>query len=57
MKKILILTINFYQGFMSSTLKNILGLQKMCRYSPTCSEYTKIQIDKKGVFRGLGKSV
>lgn len=56
MKKILILTINFYQSFISTILKNILGINKMCRYSPTCSEYAKIQIKKEGIFRGFGKS-
>jgi len=56
MKKILILTINFYQIFISSILKRVFGIQKMCRYSPTCSEYAKMQIDKKGVLEGLGKS-
>jgi len=57
MKKTLILIINFYQDFISIMLKNILGINKMCRYSPTCSEYAKIQINKQGIFRGFGKSV
>jgi len=56
MKAILILTINFYQSIVSAILKNIFGMQKMCRYSPTCSEYAKIQVSKEGVFKGLGKS-
>lgn len=56
MRKILVLIINFYQGFVSAVLKNILGINKMCRYSPTCSEYAKIVLKKEGIFRGLQKS-
>jgi len=25
----------------------------MCRFTPTCSEYTKIAIEKYGAFKGL----
>ncbi|MBF8250161.1 MAG: hypothetical protein HW400_762 [Candidatus Levybacteria bacterium] len=56
MKRILILVVNFYQAFVSAILKNILGINKMCRYSPTCSEYTKIAINQNSVFVGLKKS-
>jgi hypothetical protein len=56
MKIILISIINIYQGFVSAVLKNILGINRMCRYSPTCSEYTKIVLKKEGIFRGLQKS-
>lgn len=56
MIKALILIINFYQSFISIILKNILGVNKMCRFSPTCSEYTKTAIKEEGVFRGLHKS-
>jgi uncharacterized protein len=56
MKKFLILVINFYQRFVSAMLKNILGVDRMCRFSPTCSEYAKTAIGKEGVFRGLQKT-
>jgi len=56
MKKFLLLIIYFYQSFVSAVLKNILGVNKMCRFSPTCSEYAKIEINKNGVFHGLRKS-
>lgn len=56
MKKFLISIINLYQVLMSVTLKNILGVNKMCRQSPTCSEYAKRAINKDGVFPGLQKS-
>ncbi len=56
MKKFLLLIINSYQSFVSITLKNILGVNQMCRFSPTCSEYSRIAINKYGIFNGLLKS-
>ena len=56
MKNILLLVINFYQSFISIAFKSILGVNKMCRFSPTCSEYAKTTIDKDGVLHGLKKS-
>ena len=50
MKKLSLLIINFYQGFISVSLKNILGVDRMCRFSPTCSEYTKQMVRQHGVF-------
>ena len=46
MKLILLKTIYLYQVFLSP----VLG--PSCRFSPTCSEYAKIAIDKFGVMRG-----
>jgi len=46
MKLILLKTIGLYQIFLSP----LLG--PSCRFSPTCSEYAKIAIDKFGVMRG-----
>lgn len=56
MSKVLVLIINFYQIFVSLIIKNFLGINKMCKFSPTCSEYAKITIRKEGVFAGLKKS-
>lgn len=56
MKKVLISIINFYQIFVSIIIKNILGIDKMCKFSPTCSEYAKITISKNGIVTGIGKS-
>jgi uncharacterized protein len=56
MKKILIFLINTYQSVFSSLIKNVLGVNRMCRFSPTCSEYAKREISKNGIFLGLGKS-
>lgn len=50
MKNTLLLIINFYQNFISGVLKNILGLNAMCKFSPTCSEYTKQMVRKHGAF-------
>lgn len=50
MSKALILIINFYQDFISAILKNILGVSSMCKFSPTCSEYTKQMIKQHGFF-------
>ena len=50
MSKALILTINFYQNFISIILKNILGVNRMCKFSPTCSEYTKQMVKQHGFF-------
>ena len=50
MKNILILLITFYQGFVSVMLKNILGVNRMCKFSPTCSEYTKQMVKQHGFF-------
>jgi len=57
MKKTIILIIDVYQKIFSAVLKNILGINKMCRYSPTCSEYAKIAINQNGVLQGIQKSV
>ncbi len=50
MKKFLLLIIKFYQSFISIVLKNVLGVDRMCRFSPTCSEYTKQMVGQHGVF-------
>jgi uncharacterized protein len=53
MKKLMVGSIAFYQHIISPLLTQILGVQYICRYSPTCSEYTKQAIQKKGVIIGL----
>lgn len=46
MKKIAIFIIEIYQEISRKYLP------KMCRYTPTCSEYTKQAIKKYGIFKG-----
>ncbi|MBP6125817.1 MAG: membrane protein insertion efficiency factor YidD [Leptotrichiaceae bacterium] len=47
MKNILIFLINLYQKFFSGKLG------RLCRFYPTCSEYSKQAIIKYGVIKGL----
>ncbi|MBC7196930.1 MAG: membrane protein insertion efficiency factor YidD [Deferribacterales bacterium] len=47
LKKFLILTIDFY----SYAISPFLG--RNCRYHPSCSQYAKEAIAKKGVVKGL----
>ncbi len=49
-KKIIILTLKFYQKFFSP----LFG--RNCRFYPSCSEYACLAIEKYGVFVGLYKS-
>jgi len=56
MKKTLLLMIKFYQTIISIILKNILGVNRMCRFSPSCSEYAKTTIIKEGALAGIKKS-
>lgn len=55
MLKLCILLINFYQYFLSFDrgLLSVLAPGGACRYSPTCSEYTKQQLIRHGVIKGL----
>lgn len=60
MKKILKLLIVFYQKFISPSLKQLLGISDSCgscRFSPTCSEYARQSIEKKGVLKGVYFSI
>ena len=46
MKKLLISIINMYQ-------KLPISSHAYCRFTPTCSEYMKIAINKYGVLKGI----
>ncbi len=46
MKKVIIKLINIYQIIPFSS-------HKMCRFTPTCSEYMKEAIEKYGALKGL----
>ncbi|MGV8906802.1 MAG: membrane protein insertion efficiency factor YidD [Acetobacterium sp.] len=47
LKKILIIIIRGYQKFLSPLLGN------NCRFSPTCSEYFILAVEKYGFFKGI----
>lgn len=50
MKKIILKLINLYQI-------TPLASHKMCRFTPTCSEYAKQAITKYGVLKGIFLSI
>lgn len=52
MKNPTIAFINFYQQYLAIILKNFLGVYSVCKFSPSCSEYAKQQIKKKGLLVG-----
>lgn len=49
MTKFWLALIKFYQRFLSP---DKLGLARVCRFEPTCSEYTYQAIEKYGSIRG-----
>ena len=55
MKKILLALIRFYQGtsfFHAPLFKTLLMSDQVCRFTPTCSEYTYQAIEKYGSIKG-----
>lgn len=54
--KIFVALINFYQRYLSfdTGALRILTPNGACRYTPTCSEYTKQAIIKYGPLKGIG---
>lgn len=44
--------VRFYQTVLSSFLKQGLGIQAFCRYSPTCSEYAITVLKQYGILYG-----
>ena len=56
MKKIILKIIKLYQHYISldtGVIKKYAPVVKICRFSPTCSEYTYHAIDKYGIIHGL----
>lgn len=54
MKKIIIFLINFYQKTISPDHGWFSGGRaRVCRFEPTCSEYTKEAVGQHGVLLGL----
>lgn len=52
MKKIVLLSLIFYKNTISLILDNFFGKGRICRFEPTCSEYTYKSIEKYGVLKG-----
>jgi uncharacterized protein len=53
MKKIAIGLVDFYKAFLAVGFKSIIGSQDVCRFSETCSDYTKRMIGEKGAIKGV----
>lgn len=53
MKNYFLFLVSFYQNILSYLVKNIVGVNGVCRYEQTCSQYARITIEKKGVVKGL----
>lgn len=49
--------ISLYQAYLSPILKQILGVQTFCRFSPSCAEYAKLSVANFGVLRGCWRAV
>ena len=52
MKYIFLFAIILYQKIISPLLKQTLGVNSSCRFSPSCSEYARRAIIKKGLLKG-----
>ncbi|OGI27772.1 MAG: membrane protein insertion efficiency factor YidD [Candidatus Moranbacteria bacterium RIFOXYB1_FULL_43_19] len=54
MKLIILKIIRLYQKYLSldTGFFSFLYSEKICRYHPTCSEYTYQAIEKYGIFKG-----
>jgi len=51
MRKVIVLTLQFYKRFISPALPSA------CRFQPSCSEYMRDAVQKYGVFRGVSLGV
>jgi len=55
MKRFILKTIRFYQKYLSldtGLAKSLWITDKVCRFTPTCSEYTYQAIDRYGIMTG-----
>lgn len=50
MKKIALGLLSIYKIAISPTLESLFG--KGCRFTPTCSEYSALAIEKHGLYKG-----
>ncbi|MFH1186648.1 MAG: membrane protein insertion efficiency factor YidD [Candidatus Levyibacteriota bacterium] len=57
MKISILFLITAYQEIFSASLKSLLGVGSFCRYSTTCSTYSKQAVQTHGVIKGLGLSI
>jgi len=57
MKKFLLLSITFYQSFLSPDQGIFSSGRKYCRMEPSCSQYAKEAIEYGGVFYGIRRGI
>ena len=53
MKNLLVVLIYAYKIFISPLTRLIIGFPKICKFDPSCSEYSKEMINTYGVVRGI----
>lgn len=53
MKRLAILTIDFYKQFLSVAIKSITGAPNVCRFVEHCDDYAKRMLTEKGFLKGL----
>ena len=53
MKKSVLYLITVYQDILSPLIKQLLGVTGFCKYTPTCSAFAKIAVEKYGVIKGV----
>lgn len=51
-KRAMIALLTLYQKLISPLVHQILGVQKLCRYNVSCSEYAKQSIEEYGILHG-----
>lgn len=49
--------IEYYQRFIDPKLKKKLHVKRICRYSPTCSEYGRLSIKRHGTVKGIAFTI
>ncbi len=52
MKQLLLFLITFYKRFVSHLLRQLFGMQHICRYSLSCSSFAHEAIEQHGAFYG-----
>ena len=52
-KNLFVSLIEHYQSKIDPAMKSKLHVKRVCKYQPSCSEYTKQAIKKHGSFKGI----